>query len=1361
MSASLLSSLPLHAQQFADVKPTPTLFPTRLGLETKWQQFASEPVTPERLSSIMAEDPQGGWLIGWGEERQTSVWAAVRRRVTGDVKALAAVREADEGPAKALLASAETLPEIQSIARRFPWSDAAHRALVRAAERELRVNHCGLAERCFQDVLLWSGDAELKSRAQVGLWLVAAQDPQRSRIEEAFHGVDLEARYPWAGEPTSAGEIRKRLLDAAPEPAGVALKDLETHVLEVPGTACEHAVAVADGAAVAGPNLLVWFGKNSSKPAWSRVHPFKPSGETGATIAQGPMLPAVGDGRVYARWGIESATWRQDNSRIGAFPRRDNGPRQGEPRVFADVVATDTRTGKPVWSTAGNPEWQDLVPANDPTWADGRVYVLALSRSQEYSPVFLVCLDAASGAILWNRELVKAHTILGGAVAWDVAHQGNAVTVADGFVYCLTNVGVVECCDARDGMIEWARSYAQMSGSKVRPGSPPVVAGGNVIFLPRDSTALFGVERASGESKWNNLDCTAQRILGVWKRQVFVADSRHISAVDTAKGTVNWDKVFPSALDAGASLSGPSLYAGTWTKLRRLNADDGRIVEEKELEDSGEFLGMTVRRGMLFAIKRGKAVEAVMTPDVVVSADKPSRVVHRAVRPFPANGTVRDWEPHRPFTCTGSKLIKEKKVVVAHDDLNLYVGLFARGADREVRLSRIDVAVTIKKRTSHWAIVAGPRGEASWEAMGEAVAPGVRAAIEQDVHEHSATLTMIVPLEALFQEVAASNRGWVGVNLSIRCMEPDADYPLLEYSDNLYLSQLTEEQEVDVLSLVQAFPELDSAWQALEEIWRGRLPADATPADVYRDFIRKNPKSPCVGYALVRLDRRLRKTINSDPSGDVLQLAEQAGVPDEFRTWYRKLASAYLSQWVYIDTRYKTQQIRFMLFDGKSWEHAVDATPALVVSSDDGVIRVGPGGRPGKVAEPAETEDVDLRRITMPAAGSWQELRIPLIWLGMHDKPIHAVAFTQTGGSENYWDHLVLVVEGNETVLIGDDAGTDFLRGDWNWVDTPAREKGSKAHVTSHPVYSDQTVRHELYFRTPVVAHVRPAPVVARDMERLKLVQEKLPGMHAKKFAVEVCQWADPMLTNDVESRERLRMAILANVSNDEAVAWLQLFLRQEYRVNEKPVAAIDALIAKCKVKPGVVTEFHERSATMFLRRWQVLGPFANKDLHGGDAILPPEEDAIELHAEYPGATGKVSWKKVESETDRIDLQALLKHGKPAVAYAVCWVQADARSRVPVTIEVGSQDDIKLWINPQDRSQPVIDQSMEREAMPGQASAKIDLQPGWNEIRVKVASRSARSAFFFELRDESGNKPLKGIQVQTNPPGKRQQGDVR
>jgi hypothetical protein len=180
-----------------------------------------------------------------------------------------------------------------------------------------------------------------------------------------------------------------------------------------------------------------------------------------------------------------------------------------------------------------------------------------------------------------------------------------------------------------------------------------------------------------------------------------------------------------------------------------------------------------------------------------------------------------------------------------------------------------------------------------------------------------------------------------------------------------------------------------------------------------------------------------------------------------------------------------------------------------------------------------------------------------------------------------------------------------------------------------------------------------------------------------------------------------------------------------------------------------VLAQFRTRPPHAFIKGWQVIGPFPNPDFHGRGIAYAPELDEVQPGKEYDGLAGKVRWKLLDSVTERVDVHKAIAADKPSVAYAVCWAHVDAQ--LPALLEVGSQDGIKVWLNPAAQPAPVIDEPVARLAAPGQNSAKIELQQGWNEIRVKLDSRSGPLAFFLELREADGSRPLAGIRTQAHP----------
>jgi hypothetical protein len=169
-----------------------------------------------------------------------------------------------------------------------------------------------------------------------------------------------------------------------------------------------------------------------------------------------------------------------------------------------------------------------------------------------------------------------------------------------------------------------------------------------------------------------------------------------------------------------------------------------------------------------------------------------------------------------------------------------------------------------------------------------------------------------------------------------------------------------------------------------------------------------------------------------------------------------------------------------------------------------------------------------------------------------------------------------------------------------------------------------------------------------------------------------------------------------------------------------------------------------------FVRKWQLIGPFANNGEAGRDHVFPVEKDKLDLDKEYDGIGGKVRWKlhESENETGRIGLDRFFERpfNESNLAYAVCWVKCDKEREA--VLATGSDDGIKVWINRKVK----IDANVSRDAVPGKDVQKVTLNQGWNEILVKVDNRFGRWAFFFELRDPDTERPLEGVEFSTAPP---------
>ncbi|KPJ73288.1 MAG: hypothetical protein AMS14_06620, partial [Planctomycetes bacterium DG_20] len=114
----------------------------------------------------------------------------------------------------------------------------------------------------------------------------------------------------------------------------------------------------------------------------------------------------------------------------------------------------------------------------------------------------------------------------------------------------------------------------------------------------------------------------------------------------------------------------------------------------------------------------------------------------------------------------------------------------------------------------------------------------------------------------------------------------------------------------------------------------------------------------------------------------------------------------YLSQWVYLDPKAPPRAVLLGLHDGREWCF--------------GAIWGEMTGR-GRYMGP------------LPPPGAWQELRLPLAWTPLADRPIAGLYFAHNGGRA-VWDRTALVADGKTHVVVDDkvpDAPAGKAKQEW------------------------------------------------------------------------------------------------------------------------------------------------------------------------------------------------------------------------------------------------------------------------------------------------------------------------------------------
>ncbi len=564
------------------------------------------PFDPARLQALVLKAADTDELVPLEPGLYTSPWVRLDRALThaaadSGAAALEALRREQERLAAAALRMPSSDESLAAAARRFPFAAGVNRALLAAAERDIGHGRAGSARRAFEHVRAHTADKGLRTAAQAGLWLAVACAARTPReLDAVFDGVAPDTLYPWMGTVQSAAAIRARLqnsLRSAPPVPARELSTLPIDALRIPPVhpwnlgpnvrfpldalpdPCGRIIAEEDLCILAGPHLLACFGAphGGVSPVWIRRPCARDDGgerqreddARRARLVPGDYKPALAHGTIYTRWGLD-----------GGAP--------------AALAAFDARTGLLRWSTAGDKAWEGLAPAADPVPSEGRIYVTAVRTDDAFlCPVSLVCLADDSGAVLWRRSLGTytrgvgqrsgARRVIDGDV--DLATWGSAVTVAGGAVYVAMNLGFVARCDARDGRVEWLRTYARAgtgadSGAR-RRGSPPCPAAGALIAVPRDRSGAIALDMETGAVLWENAFLPSEEIVGAVGDALVLADARTLLAVDARTGNVRWERMFESGLVGRPQLTGSDALVGTAAGLERIALANGETLERR------------------------------------------------------------------------------------------------------------------------------------------------------------------------------------------------------------------------------------------------------------------------------------------------------------------------------------------------------------------------------------------------------------------------------------------------------------------------------------------------------------------------------------------------------------------------------------------------------------------------------------------------------------------------------------------------------------------------------------------------------------------------------------------------------------
>jgi hypothetical protein len=155
------------------------------------------------------------------------------------------------------------------------------------------------------------------------------------------------------------------------------------------------------------------------------------------------------------------------------------------------------------------------------------------------------------------------------------------------------------------------------------------------------------------------------------------------------------------------------------------------------------------------------------------------------------------------------------------------------------------------------------------------------------------------------------------------------------------------------------------------------------------------------------------------------------------------------------------------------------------------------------------------------------------------------------------------------------------------------------------------------------------------------------------------------------------------------------------------------------------------------LRRWEVVGPFANPAGAGFDEAFPPEQE-LDFGASYPGRHGMVrwrSWHTHESDQHWLDLnRAVLPDWAGGADYGVFYAQAEftAAARAHGQLALDCARPCKVWLN----GRLLYAGDAPPEEAGGEIETPLSIKQGRNSVLVKVARGLGGAGFRLNLVQE-------------------------
>ncbi|MCY2930640.1 MAG: PQQ-binding-like beta-propeller repeat protein, partial [Planctomycetota bacterium] len=585
-----------------DVAPLPA------GLEQRLERLAGAirltgtkaVQNAESVQDVLTRCADSGAIQAVDEELQASSVVLLDRSLQALKGELGPLRQWEQQSAKRL---ADALPasggedELAKLVRRYPWAQRVQEVLVERGEQALREGRYDWAAGAFETAAAHAEDPAVLAQARLGLWLALGQGTAgREAMEQAMAQVPDATAMPRGGEAGTAGEAKAfvRKVTSGAQEAVAPLPRAPTQKLQLPAAMAAQAPASRGRyeswslgpwairriewqgrqLVLSGPRYIACYDGSTMALRWHHAAP-----GAGEAPEETPGESAVA--RIRGVWRPAALASPYSSSSAGGrvvyalFGRGEGG---------SDLSAFEAASGREIWTTQGRTEWEAMRILSEPTAGADVVYVLAMEQDLRGTcSVYLLCLAADDAKIVWKRRL--------GTMGYqdprmEMARYASGLAIHQGSLYVSTNMGILAKCQARDGSLEWLRTYyAANPGEGAaararREGSVPLVIGSRVYFAPRDYSGVMALDRQTGQLDWESPLVPSDQVLGLAGRVMVVRDAEELAALDTATGEELWSIPAESSASAPAVIAGQNILITAGDKLRRISAQTGEVVEE-------------------------------------------------------------------------------------------------------------------------------------------------------------------------------------------------------------------------------------------------------------------------------------------------------------------------------------------------------------------------------------------------------------------------------------------------------------------------------------------------------------------------------------------------------------------------------------------------------------------------------------------------------------------------------------------------------------------------------------------------------------------------------------------------------------